>query len=206
MISALVLTAEPEDVLPLPVLAMAFCAALRAALAEAVDPPAPEPALPLAAKPPTVARALPEAATVPAGALLVWVPLALPPEVLTYTCRRISGLCQKRVLIEGLVNRGYRTRSSAPSMREIHGEAVKPQVFRDHLRQLGVVVHHQNSAHRLASCPHRIWISVECCRQVASGACKAPAKSTQPAAARDYQLRPAIHGRVTCLSAIQPRL
>ena len=45
MASTLVLTGEPEDVLPLPVLAIAFWAAFRAALAEAEDPAVPEPAL-----------------------------------------------------------------------------------------------------------------------------------------------------------------
>ena len=32
--------------------------------------------------------------TVPAGALVVCAPLALPPEVLTKICFSISGLCQ----------------------------------------------------------------------------------------------------------------
>jgi hypothetical protein len=87
-----VLTAAPEEALLLPVLASELFAAFRAELdamlaavtAELVEPELPAPGLP-ADDPPTVAPpAVPVlAATVPTTALLVEVPLAAPPAVLT---------------------------------------------------------------------------------------------------------------------------
>src|SRR4051812_311360 len=81
MVSAFVLTAEPVEAVPLPVLPMEFSARLRAA------------------SPATVATvevlgALVGPETVPATALVAWVPPTEPPDLLTKTFLSVSELSQ----------------------------------------------------------------------------------------------------------------
>ena len=73
IVSLLVLTAAPDDALPLPVLASALVDALRAELL----------AIAAAAAAAVVGVVVVVAATVPTTAFVVSVPLALPPAVLT---------------------------------------------------------------------------------------------------------------------------
>ena len=80
MVSAAVLTAAPVDTAPRPELASALVAWLRAVSV------ASSAAVPLAA-------VLVET-TVPATALLDWLPLTVPPAVLTQRFFSVSGLCQ----------------------------------------------------------------------------------------------------------------
>src|SRR5690242_14976871 len=77
-VSAAVLTAVPLEAGPRPVEAMALLDRLRAESAATA----------------LAAGLLPLAETVPATALLPWVPLAAPPDLLTYTYLSESGLCQ----------------------------------------------------------------------------------------------------------------
>ena len=86
-VSLATLTAEPVEVFPRPALASELDARLRArsdatavALAAVVD----------------FAAAFFVALTevVPATACVSWVPLAAPPDVLTYSDFRVSGFCQ----------------------------------------------------------------------------------------------------------------
>ncbi len=79
IVSFAVLTAAPLEAEDLPDAASEFDAALRAE-SDATDDA--DGALDV------------EAATVPAGKLLLLVPLALPPEVLTQICFSVVGLCQ----------------------------------------------------------------------------------------------------------------
>ncbi len=74
IVSVAVLTEAPEDDPPLPTAPMLFCARLRAALLV------------------VLAAWAPPEVTVPLGALLVWVPVAVPPEVLIRTRSSESGL------------------------------------------------------------------------------------------------------------------
>jgi hypothetical protein len=78
--SADVLTAAPVETVPCPVLARLLVARLRAvsdAIAAAVR-----------------LAAVCAEVTVPATALVAWVPLTVPPAVLTHRFCRVSGLCQ----------------------------------------------------------------------------------------------------------------
>jgi hypothetical protein len=87
MVSCVVLTEAPLDALPLPLVAIALVAALRARFAVAAAlvllPDAPVDPVPLAAAavpaPPDVALPV----VVPYGDWVVCVPLAVPPAVLT---------------------------------------------------------------------------------------------------------------------------
>ncbi len=46
--------------------------------------------------------------------------------------------------------------------------SVRPQIFRHHLRQLDVVIHHEHPAHHPVSCPRNLWSCLEIWRQVPS--------------------------------------
>ncbi len=81
MVSVEVLTAAPDEAELLPEAANALLAALRAESA------ATEAAV-------GAALLLVEETEVPATALVLWVPDAAPPEVLTQICFSISGSCQ----------------------------------------------------------------------------------------------------------------
>jgi hypothetical protein len=98
MVSFDVDTAAPDEALDLPLAAIELIAWLRAESAAmlaalvAVVPAAP-PVVALAVAVAVVAVAAFDV-TVPAGALVVCAPLALPPDVLMKSCLSISGLCQ----------------------------------------------------------------------------------------------------------------
>ena len=111
IVSRLVLTAAPDDALPLPTLASALVAALRTEAAEAeaelevaelllvLEPEAEDPAIVVVAGAVVVVDCIAETAagfdeepddvgvpatvTVPGSAFVVCVPLAVPPDVLT---------------------------------------------------------------------------------------------------------------------------
>ncbi len=108
MVSSFVLTAAPAEVLPWPVLASAFVAALRAVLIAfaLLVVPVMDAELTLALMSgvltfnivvPPIAAGLTVvvlATAVPTGVLVVWLPLGLPPDVLTKISLSVCGSCQ----------------------------------------------------------------------------------------------------------------